>query len=204
MEIIIDRRIELMIIVQTLCNYWDNLAIKFTNNRLFQCVYKENIMNYFDKYKNHRTIKLYRDLCNDVMDISAFLSMVLCYSNPPEQKLIAGHEDNFGKINNSSFPYEDFIDGLRQFYVDTDFEYFYQGSQNEYRKIINDYGNEIEISNYINMVINYLEIRIKDYDIIIAPLVMGNFGIKIETVEKRILNYSIISPYDCTYLAPET
>ena len=51
MEIGIDKRIELMTIIQTICNYWDDLSIKFGNNPLYKCKYKENVKEYFEKYK---------------------------------------------------------------------------------------------------------------------------------------------------------
>jgi len=58
MEIIVDERIELLAVIQTMNGYWDNLSLKYSNRKLFNCKYKENINNYFNKYKNHETIKL--------------------------------------------------------------------------------------------------------------------------------------------------
>jgi hypothetical protein len=194
MEILIDKRIELMTIVQTLCSYWDSLSIKSTGNPLYRCKYKENVKKYFEKYKNHETIKLYKDFCNDIMDISAFINMALCYSNPPELDNIADYENNFGKKIGSLFPYQKFVKGIRKFYIDTYFEQFYKNNQNEYTNILNNYGDKKELSE--NAVLNYLENKIRDYTIIISPLVMGCYGIKVNTNKNKILQYSVISPYD--------
>jgi hypothetical protein len=194
MEISIDKRIELITIIQTLCGYWDNLAIKFIGNPLYQCKYKETIKEYFEKHKNHETVKLYTVLCNDVMDISAFINMALCYSSPPELNKIAGYENNFGKINSSTFPYEEFVNGLRKFYTDTEFEQFYKKNQNEYSNILNDYGNKTELSE--NTVFDYFGRSIENHNVIISPLVMGCYGIKIDTNRHEMLHYSVISPYD--------
>jgi hypothetical protein len=55
MEIIIDKRIELITVIQTLCNYWDNLSLNSTKKYLFK--YKDNVTEYFKKYKTHEIIK---------------------------------------------------------------------------------------------------------------------------------------------------
>ena len=198
MEILIDKRIELITIVQTLCDYWADLSMKFIDNPIYQCRYKENITEYFEKHKTHETVNLYKLLCSDVMDISAFITMVLCYTNPPELSNIANHEKNFGKINDLTFPYEEFIDGLKKFYLDTDFEQFYNDNQNEYANIISKYGNKTDLSE--NTILNYLESKIENYNIIISPLVLGCFGIKVNTNMNETLQYSVISPYDYKYI----
>jgi hypothetical protein len=194
MEIVIDKRIELITIVQTLCNYWENLSIKFNNKKLYQCKYKENVKEYFERYKGHEAVKSYDVLCQYIMDISAFLNNALCYSDPPELDNIANYEYNFGKIYDFSFLYEEFINELRQFYKDTDFDKFYENNKDEYTHILNDYGGKSELS--VNTVLDYLGSNAENYNVIIAPLVMGNFGIKVKTNKNEMLNYSVMSPYD--------
>jgi hypothetical protein len=107
---------------------------------------------------------------------------------------IANYENNFGHINSTIFPYEEFMNGLKQFYIDTDFEQFHKNNQNEYIQMLNDYGNKSELS--VNIVSDYLGSNIDNYNIIISPLVMGCFGIKVKTNKNEILNFSVISPYD--------
>jgi hypothetical protein len=166
------------------------------NKLLCQHKYRENVKEYFDKYKNHKVIKLYNTLCNDILDISAFLNMALCYSNPPKLENIASYENNFGSISNTAFPFEEFINALRRFYIDTDFEIFYKNNQSEYSQMLNNYGNKEKLS--VNTIEKYLSSKVVNYNIILSPLVMGNFGIKMKITDKEIMQYSIISPYDYT------
>jgi hypothetical protein len=196
MEIIIDKQIELMAVIQTIDHYWDNLSLQFTHKKLLQCKYKENIHNYFKEYENHETIKLYKKLCNNTRDISFFINLVLCYSNLPELNTIADPKNNLKSIFEPDFPYKKFINGIKQFYEDTNFEYFFKNNQHEYEKILNDYGYMDKVKKYVNIVDNYLESDTKNYTIIISALLMGNFGIGILTNENIKFNYSIISPYD--------
>ena len=192
MDIIIDKRIELLAIVQTLDNYWDNLNIRYTSEKLFQCKYKENIWDYFGKYKNHDTVRLYNKLCNNVQQINAFIELVLCYSYPPNLDNMANLQNNVGDIFEPEFPFEIFIDGLKKFYRETNFELFFEKNQKEYKKLLSDYGYK---EKYISIVDNYLGTETKNYTVIISALLLGNFGIKIQTNKNITLNYSVLSPY---------
>jgi len=180
MNIYIDQRIELITIIQTLCNYWDNLALKYFNNKLFQCEYKENIKQYFNKYKNNETIELYNKFCNDEMDISAFLTLVLNYSTPPEICKLSDYNGN---------KYDYFINCLRRFYKETDFNIFYTNNKNQHKKILEDFGNKGDFIEELKYIFDFLSIEQKYYEVIISPLVFGNFGIN--TNDKI---YIIISP----------
>ena len=178
MEIIIDQRIELITIIQTLCGYWDNLSIRFYEKALFQCKYKDNIKEYFEKYKKNETIDLFNKLCNEETDISAFLTLVLNYSAPPLLNK---------NINCKENEYECFIDSIKKYYTETKFDCFFENNQNEYNKIIYDFG--YELSNEIDIIFDILDINSINYKVIISPLVLGNFGINTFTE-----NYVIISP----------
>ncbi|MCL2211112.1 MAG: DUF4932 domain-containing protein [Treponema sp.] len=180
MQICIDQRIELITVIQTLCNYWDDLAKRFFNQELFQCKYKENVNLYFNKYKHHETVDLFNKLSNEEIDISAFLTLLLNYTDPSE----LNKNTNYNNIK-----YEIFIDSIKNFYKETQFDWFFDNNKVEYDKIINDFGNKEILLNEINFIFEYLSIERKNYEIIISPLVFGNFGIS-----TNIKNYIIISP----------
>jgi len=196
MEIIVDKRIELLAVIQTITQYWDNLALKLFNKKLFKCKYKENVDKYFNKFKEHETAKLFCELSNNVQDFSAFINLVLCYSNPPNFDNVANIENNINSLNKQNIPYDQFINGIKHFYEDTNFEYFFKNNKNEYEKLINDYMNKNDLKEYVNIVDNYLGSNTKNNTIAISALLMGNFGIKILTNENITNNYSLISPFD--------
>jgi hypothetical protein len=196
MEIIVDKRIELMAVIQTMDNYWDGLALKYSNKNLFKCKYKENVNNYFIKYKNHGTVKLYSELCNNVQNISAFINLALCYSNPPNLDNIANIKNNVNGLIKQNIPYDNFINGIKRFYEETNFEYFFENNQIEYEMLINDYINRNDLKEYVNNIDIYLGSNTKYYTIAISALLMGCFGIKILSNENITYNYSVISPFD--------
>jgi len=196
MEIIVDKRIELLAVIQTITQYWDNLALKFFNKKLFKCKYKENIDNYFNKYKEHETVKLFCELSNNVQDFSAFINLVLCYSNPPNFDNIANIESNINCLIKQNIPYNEFISEINRFYEDTNFEYFFENNKSEYEVLINDYMNKNDLKKYVNIVDEYLGSNTNNFTIAISALLMGNFGIKILTNESITYNYLVISPFD--------
>jgi hypothetical protein len=190
MEIIINQRIELLTVIQTLCGYWENLSQKFYGESLYQCKYKDNIKEYFEKYKRHETLELYNHLSDYISDISVFLKVILCHCEPPELNLIANYDENIDHVDN-------FINSLKKFYTDTNFQYFFESNKNEYDKIRNDFLNTAKILTKSKFIFEYLGIDDKNYKIILSPLVFGNFGFKIKTFETQTLGYTIISVYDC-------
>jgi hypothetical protein len=190
LKILIDQRIELLTIIQTLCGYWDNLSEKFYGNtgQLFRCKYKDEITEYFEKNKYREILRFYNNICNEEQDISAFLEMILCHSQPPELNLIADY--------NRKYDTKNFIDLMRKFYFDSDFSCFFNKNKDEYEKILNDFGDKDEITGNTEHIFNYLGEDNKNYELIISPLVMGNFGIKTKMHNKETINYIINSPFD--------
>jgi hypothetical protein len=73
---------------------------------------------------------------------------------------------------------------------------FFESNQHEYNKIISDYGNKDKIIKYKDHITNYFETDMENFTIILSVLIMGSFGIKIAANENKILNYSVLSPYD--------
>ena len=58
---------------------------------------------------------------------------------------------------------------------------------------MDDFGYKEEV---LDTVDEYLGTETKNYKIIIAALIFGHFGIKIQTYENNTMNYSVLSPYD--------
>jgi len=191
MEISIDQRIELITIIQTLCNYWENLSVKFFGKKFFQSKYRDNINHYFNKYKQHEAVRIYGDLCNFEPNISAFLEMILCFSPPPDLSLLKNIDNTHSNILK-----QDFIDSLKNFYSDTNFRYFFESNKSEYNNIVNDFNINGNIDVNSKVIFDYLDISNDNFKIIISPLVMGNFSISIRALENKINNYLIISPLD--------
>jgi hypothetical protein len=117
--------------------------------------------------------------------------MILCYSDPPELNCTADYDVSSAVKNPGEF-----VDSMKKFYLDTDFRHFFETSQGEYEKILGAVGRREEINENAQCIFNYLGIEDKNYNLIAAPLVMGNFGVNIKNRKNERINYIIRSPYE--------
>jgi hypothetical protein len=166
------------------------LSEKFygSGRKLFGCKYKDEISKYFEKSKYSEILQFYENLSNEEQDISAFLEMVLCHSQPPELNLIA--------VYNRKYDTDKLFDLMRKFYFESDFPYFFDKNKDEYEKILSDFGDKEKLIKSSEHIFDYLGADNKNYEIIVSPLVMGNFGMKINKHNNETVNYVINSPFD--------
>jgi len=197
MEIIIDQRIECLAVIQTLCGYWDNFAQKYMKKSHFQCGYIDEIKKYFEKYKDHETLKLFNNLCKENPDISHYFQFVLIlgHSKFPELKSITNYFDDYSSKFSKENNWKTFVDSMKIFYEETNFNCFFESKKNEYEKIISDFG-DINKTNS-KYIFDYLDVKDNsNYKVIISPLIMGLYGIAIKINETENVNYPIMSPND--------
>jgi hypothetical protein len=197
MEIIIDQRIECLAVIQTLCGYWDNFAQKYLKKSHFQCGYIDEVKKYFEKYKDHETLKLFNHLCKENPDISHYFQFVLILScsELPELNSITNYYDDYSYKFNQENNWKTFVDNIKIFYEETNFKYFFESNKNEYEKIISDFGDINETNS--KYIFDYLDVKDNsNYKVIISPLIMGCYGITVKINEKENINYPILSPDD--------
>jgi len=199
MEIIIDQRIELLGVIQTICGYWDNFLQKYMGKLSYQCNYRNEVKKYFEIYKKHETIKLYNKLCNENSDISHYYQfvLILSHSELPELNVITNYNNNFYNNLSQNNNWINFIKNMKQFYKDTNFKLFFENNKNEYKKLLYDFGNKDEILKNTQCIFDFLSIKDNsNYKTIISSLVMGCYGINIKINELKALNYTIMCPED--------
>jgi len=196
MKIIVDQRIELLAVIQTISGYWDNFAQKYMKKSHFKNIYKNRVIKYFEKFKEHETIKLFEQLYKDDLDTSHYYQFVLIlgYSELPELKNVKNYCDKwsleFSKNNNWNL----FINSIKTFYKDTNFNDFFENNYKEYDKLISDFGNKEEIVNSSKCIFNYLSVfDNNNYKVIVSPLVMGCYSININNDFEKIY-YQIMCP----------
>jgi hypothetical protein len=198
MEIIIDQRIELLAVIQTISGYWDNFAQKYMKKIHFESNYKNKVIKYFEKFKEHETIKLFKQLYRDNLDTSHYFQFVLIlgHSELPEMNSVKCDYDKYSLEFNKNGKWKLFLDSIKIFYKDTNFKDFFEKSNNEYEKLLSDFGNKNDIINNTKCIFEYLSIsENKNYNVIISPLVMGCYSINIKNdIENKY--YQIMCPTD--------
>jgi hypothetical protein len=165
----------------------------------YQCKYKNEVINYFEKYKQHKTIELYKNLLKEEPEISHYFQFVfiLGCSELPELNCITNYNNDYYYNLSQKNNWKIFVDSMKLFYKETNFKYFFESNKNEYEKVLFDFGNRDEIIKNSNCIFDYLSISDNsNYKIIISPLVMGCYGINIKINELETINYPIMCPDD--------
>jgi len=196
MDIIVDQRIELLAVIQTLSGYWDNFAKKYMKKSHFESNYKNKVMKYFENFKEHETIKLFKQLYKNDLDTSHYFQLViiLSYSELPEMNIINYHYDKWSFEFSQNNNWKLFINSIKIFYKDTNFKYFFEENNNEHEKLISDFGNKNEVINNSKCIFDYLSIKENsNYKVIVSPLAMGCYSINMNNdLEKKC--YQIMCP----------
>jgi hypothetical protein len=175
----VDKRIELVCSVQTLASYWDDLSVKFFNKKLFDCPYRTGIFDYFNSYK-HVILESYNALANNVLNFSAFFNLFLYYSDPPELSNRTKVPEGVLNCFPDKSALHEFTARLKDYAEISKFDVFFNDSGPLYKDLIRSFSGALNAGNSIDVIENYAGKYNKTYNIIIAPLCLGNYSFKIE------------------------
>jgi hypothetical protein len=187
LNITIDPRIELLTALQQQADYDLLTNLNFT--------YKDEMNQYFKKYKNHKAVKIFRNLSKKSFNYDAPPSAVLYFSNTLKLK------------DNSIIPNDliaraagknrllEFIDELRNFALESDFNNFYNQNIPFYQAMIDNVYNKVKEMGLIEALDGYYGMEVNSYNLILAPMLhAGGYGPKVEAKNGLYDVYGIIGP----------
>lgn len=187
LNIIVDPRIELLTSVQLNSDYEILGRINFK--------YRDDIKNYFLKFKNHKAVKKFSEMKRNGFNYDAPPAAMLYLSSPPSfkeeipfhQYIIsrAGGEENL----------KEFVSNLKDYSNESKFDDFYKKNSQFYETIVNNTYNSIKGLNLSNSLEDYYGIKHNSYNLIIAPLLhAGGYGPKVKRQDGSWDIYAIIGP----------
>ncbi len=190
-NISVNPNIELLSIVQYLSNY-DSRPGLMTD---YDIDYKSKLDQYFGKYKDHKAVKLY-----DKISQKGF-----SYDAPPTAMLYLDSQLNIkDNVQFSNYLKErldgmeevrEFVDLLRVFYIDTEFQKFYNDHVDYYNEIIDKTIETMGDKDYVKEIEDYYGLKQNSYNIILVSLFhAGGYGPKVNFGENKFDIYSIIGP----------
>ncbi|NHZ86903.1 MAG: DUF4932 domain-containing protein [Planctomycetia bacterium] len=198
----IDPRLELLSVVQIISNYNERYFL-MTN---FDFKYKQDILEYFSKYKDHKAVKLFDKMSHlpyGYFNAHRPPELMVHLSNPPELNIqypipteIVKSSDlkNIIFFSSNMKRLNAFIDALRDFCVETGFMDFYNDHKEFYNTVSSDAKNELSRFD-INKMEEYFGISQNGYNIILVPLFHGGgFAARILGDNGKYDIYSIIGP----------
>lgn len=123
-EVGVDRRIELIGVIQLLSGYF--LTTQYETS------YKHEVASYFAPYANHRAVVLFKEMSAEDFNFSSVPDAVMRFSSPPEMKLRTTVSPEIAAAAGGEARLLELIAAMQDFAEVSDFESFYRAHQSEY------------------------------------------------------------------------
>jgi hypothetical protein len=176
-KIVVDQRIELLAIVQTLSNYQE----KFGLLTGFDFPYKRDVILFFSPYKKHPAIEIFNKMSSNSFNFDAPPTLMLYLSNPPQLELELPLTDYLINRGGGEEQLLDFIKALRDFARESQFELFWNSHKGTYEEIVAYVQKQIKGNEYIADIEEYYGMNQNSYTIILSPLFQsGGYGPRVE------------------------
>jgi hypothetical protein len=134
---------------------------------------RRDALNYFQKFKDHQAVRL----CEKLQDehgpffVLELAELALYHSDPPELEKLYEYpakltqKEQFDSLNlNPNEAIANYIDALRKFYQDSNFERFWKKHLPEYEKIISTLKDSTKDIKIVEWVENYYGRPLRGYD----------------------------------------
>ena len=186
LEVKVDPRIELMAVTQILADYgWTGLLSKQDT------AYRRDVDAWFSPFKQHAVVKRFAELARGGYTFDGPAGTMMCLSAPPEVKLDGLPEECGAPRAGGAASLEAWLEQLRDFARVSDFGSFFRAHAGLFalmeeatrKKLVRDYAADLEA---------YHGIRQASYTIILAPLLVGNYGPRRGRPDGRFDIYGIL------------
>ena len=189
LNIMVDSKMELISIVEFLSGCLSEYVLTRFNFK-----YKQEIIKYFSKYKNHQCIRFYTDLCNHDFNFDAPVETVLHLSSLPELKIKIPFDDYLIERAGGKKNLIKFVNELSRFAKETNFLDFFDSNTKYYSFIENRLKEKMDNSHIVETLERYYGKRQASYNIILVSLFCGCFGPRIKTKNNEYDIFAIVGP----------
>ena len=126
-NITVDPRIELLSVVQYLSDYKGYQGMQMITS--FSFTYKNDVIAYFEPYKDHEAVKLFKEMSSNGFWYGQPPHSMLYLSAPPELRVLTPVDAFNVERAGGQEKLEEFFGQLRSFAVETDFMNFYNSQR---------------------------------------------------------------------------
>ncbi len=186
-SIAVDPRIELLAVVQHFTGWAQKGHIKS------KTAYKSDIDRYFGQFKDHPAIAYAESLFNSNFTYDAPVQFVLCHGSPPALEQKVPYSDYLIARAGGEPVLVRFAEELRDFARKTDFSRFYEAHSTLYETLATEVGILFEDKNYAEALEDFYGESMGSYNLVLAPLFSGNYGISVEGDQGEDL-YCVMGP----------
>lgn len=188
-SVAVDPRIELLAVVQHFTSWAPGWHIKSMTG------YKEDIDNYFGKFKEHPVIAIAETLFYADFTCDAPVSFMLYLDDPPELVQKTQFSGYVIKRAKGVKHLDEFADALRDFAKKTDFMKFYRTHKALYDTLVAEVDSLFEGKDYVGIIEDFYGESRNNYNLILSPLFGTGAGYShsIKTEEGYDL-YAVLGP----------
>ena len=189
-HIAVDPRIELLAVVQFLSGYDKryNLITRFDFS------YKQDVREHFSEYKDHAAVTLFDKMSAQVFNFDAPPAAMLYLSDPPELAQVFPFTGYLNRRAGGNKRLTEFVELLRDFAVDTNFMTFYETHTDVFQQMVADTRAKMGSINYIRTLEGYYGMNQGRCAVLLAPLLMGGFGPRVEQLDGSFDIYNVMGP----------
>ena len=205
MDIIVDKRTELMSIVLSLCQGNEYIKEHFTFNAKDH--YREAVIQHFSKFENHRCVNLCKEVAANCLGFNFDNPIRLAFALN-ENLQFCGKIEKYliDELENESL-IKDFLLSLQEFAFDSEFNNFYNKNKNYYQSKTNEIANLFESGNFICVLEKFLKRKVcEKFQVNVIPmLINANHGFEISGVNIANIglpseNIKTIEPFNKGYM----
>ena len=164
------RSIELLNVI----HHISNRAVSTQNT--YNTRYAKNVEVYFSSFSAHPAVLYIDSIWGNGLSHDAQPTILLYHSDPPELTQLVPYSDYLLERARSLASIQRMISLLRKFYIDTDFETFWNDHINFYITMENQIKSMLSDRDYIDIVEKFYGESKNSYNIIPAPLSKHGYG----------------------------
>jgi len=170
----VDKRIELLSAVQIFTSWREKGIWRY------DYPYKQDMKNYFQQYSNHEAVIICEELISHGFSYDAPVGLMFYLSSPPELEIVVPFSGYLISRAGNVKILEDFVNALRDFYVVSNFDGFWQSHHDFYNDVEERASRNIDLSGTVQKLENYFGTQQHEYHVILAPVFWGNYGPRVK------------------------
>jgi len=183
-----DARVELIAVIQILTTGYPVVTP-------YDSSYKQQVRRYFGPFQNHRAVTLFLEIAQRGFNFSYPPTSMLYFSDVPTLKPQIDLPADFGKRAGGKEKLDEFIQALRDFAKDSNFESFYRNHRGLYDRLLSNARSKTK-GLKVSMLEDYYGVKQNSYQIILSPLLHdGGFGPRVRREDGTYDIYSIDGPH---------
>ena len=199
LKVSVDPRMELLSAIQLISNYDKN----FNLITEYSFLYKYNMNQYFEPYKEHKAVALLNEMSSKGYAYDAPPTTMLYVAPTEELELVNKVPKDLEMRAGGSKQLQDFYEALSDFMKISKFRAFYESNMPLYQKCVDDTVKVLEGEDYIADIENYYGIKQNTYNIILTPLFHeGGFGPRVLNENGGYDIYNIMGPVGMEDIMP--